>query len=49
MTRLQIHRTNKLYKELAVRRMDVIFSSDLPQSSAEFLVTTEGITDVPEL
>lgn len=46
-TRLQLYRTNKNCQDLVVRRMEVIFSPAFPQNSAEFLVTGNGVTDVP--
>lgn len=48
-TRIQIHRTdeNLIESPLIIRKMEVIFSPDLPPNTAEFLIATEGIVDVP--
>lgn len=51
-TRLQIHRTNKTIPGNAqvasqpVRKMRVLFAPDLKPDSAEFVITSNGITDI---
>lgn len=58
-TRIQISRTNSshlhddTYSEessvapITIRKFDIIFSSNLPQESSEFVITSDGIMDVP--
>lgn len=50
-TRMRISKIPKQiqYKEklLTVRRLEIIYSPDTPIEFAEFLITEEGIQDVP--
>ncbi|EDV91505.1 DNA repair protein XRCC3 [Drosophila grimshawi] len=50
-TRIRISRVPKQYKQgdqlITVRKMEILYSPETPNAFAEFLITTEGVVNVP--